>query len=50
MTDVNKFDAATAALKAKATGAGYKKGISAVNLAAELMARGVNVQNDGNEK
>jgi len=50
MTEMNKFNAATAALKGKTHGAGYKKGIAAVNLAAEFMARGVNVQSGGNEK
>ncbi len=46
MTDnVSKFNTATNALNSKAAGAGYKKGIAAVNLAAEFMARGVSLQN-----
>lgn len=45
MTDnVSKFNTAAAAVQNKGHGAGYKKGIAAVNLAAEFMARGVNVQ------
>lgn len=46
MTDnVSKFSIAPNALANKAAGAGFKKGIAAVNLAAEFMARGVNLHN-----
>ncbi|HIS71103.1 MAG TPA: hypothetical protein IAD02_03930 [Candidatus Enterousia intestinigallinarum] len=48
--NTNKFAKATATLQGKSHGAGYKKGIAAVNLAAEFMARGVNVHNTQNEK
>lgn len=51
MTDnMNKFNKATVVLQNKAHGAGYKKAAVAVNLAAEFMARGVNVQHGQNEK
>ena len=51
MTDnMNKFNKATVVLQNKARGAGYKKAAAAVNLAAEFMARGVNVQHGQNEK
>lgn len=51
MTDnMNKFNKAAALLQNKARGAGYKKAAAAVNLAAEFMARGVNVQHGQNEK
>lgn len=45
MTDnVSKFNTASSTLaNENAAGAGYKKGIAAVNLAAEFMARGVNL-------
>lgn len=46
MTDnVSKFSIASNVVANKANGAGYKKGIAAVNLAAEFMARGVNLHN-----
>lgn len=48
--NMNKFDKGAAALEKKAHGLGYKKGVATVQLAAELMARGVNVQNGQNEK
>ncbi len=49
MTDnVSKFNTASSALANKNAGAGYKKGIAAVNLAAEFMARGVNLHS-GNQ-
>ena len=51
MTDnMNKFNKVAALLQNKARGAGYKKAAAAVNLAAEFMARGVNVQHGQNEK
>ncbi len=52
MTENTKnFIQAAAALQGKSRGAGYKKGIAAVNLAAEFKARGVNVHDNGqNEK
>lgn len=48
MTDnMNKLNEAAAMLQAKTQGMGYKKGIAAVNLMAEFMARGVNLQDNG---
>lgn len=49
--NVNDFTKATATLQNKTHGAGYKKGIAAVNLAAAFAKRGVNVHSNGqNEK
>ncbi len=50
MTVENKFSSATAAIRSNLRGASYKRGITAVNLAAEFMRRGVNVQDGQFEK
>lgn len=53
MTDniISKFGQAAAALRGGAQqGVGYRKGIQAINLAAEFMARGVNIQNNNNNE
>ncbi len=52
MTDnVKSFKTATGALQDKVHAGGYKKGIAAVNLAAEFSARGINVRDmNQNEK
>lgn len=47
---MNELTKATATLQNKSRVVGYKKGIAAVNLAAEFQARGVNVQHGQMEK
>lgn len=40
----------TAAIKAQQRGAGYKKGVAAVNLAAAFGARGINIHDGQNQQ
>ncbi len=48
--NTNKYTKAAAGLEGRAHVAGYKKGIAAVNLAAEFKARNVNVVDSQNSK
>ncbi len=50
MTEMNKFNAATAAMQNQMRGAGFRKSAVAVNLMQEFSKRGVNVQNVQIEK